>query len=423
MNQDDQRKDSLSMVSSADNSRSAVSKRWTVLLAGFLLALMGGLSYTWGVNIRPIAQRFGWSTVLATAPFTMFMVVFAIAMVPAGKLQDKFGPRRVAGAGALLFVAAYGLSALVGRFPSAGWLIATYGVLGGIACGLTYACVAPPVRKWYPDRPAFAVSVSVMGFGLAALFFAPLKAAVLIPRFGIEGMFLIEAAMTGSVSILAACLIRNPPSGLADLPHAATRSAQHVRDASPTEMVHDPVFWLLWAGLALVVAGGLMSIGLIPSFGSLVLGLTPSRAALATSVFAGVNGFGRPLAGFMGDRFGSGRVMIVTCTLEAAAFFLFTTVATDRLSLYIMSAFLGWGMAATLALFPTLTASRFGTAHLGVDYGFVFTAFGVGALAPTVGALVYDATGSYAPVFFSAGVLAATALALFVVLRRKYHVA
>ncbi len=97
-------------------------------------------------------------------------------------------------------------------------------------------------------------------------------------------------------------------------------------------MVHDPVFWLLWAGLALVVAGGLMSIGLIPSFGSLVLGLTPSRAALATSVFAGVNGFGRPLAGFMGDRFGSGRVMIITCTLEAAAFFLFTTVATDPLS-------------------------------------------------------------------------------------------
>ncbi len=187
MNQGDQRKDSLSMVSPADNSRSAVSKRWTVLLAGFLLALMGGLSYTWGVNIRPIAQRFGWSTVLATAPFTMFMVVFAIAMVPAGKLQDKFGPRRVAGAGALLFAVAYGLSALVDRVPSAGWLIATYGVLGGIASGLSMPVWLLLFES--VSRPtAFAVSVSVMGFGLAALL-CTLKAAVLIPSSGSRGCF------------------------------------------------------------------------------------------------------------------------------------------------------------------------------------------------------------------------------------------
>lgn len=423
MNQIDSHKDSCPAEVPTGNYVAVMRTRWIIPLAGFLLALMGGLSYTWGVNVRPLAERFGWSTVVATLPFTVFMVVFAIAMVPAGKLQDKFGPRRVAAVGAFLFAAAYGLSALVGRFPSAGWLMVTYGVLGGTACGFTYACVAPPVRKWFPDRPAFTVSLSVMGFGLAALLFAPLKASTLIPRFGLEGMFLIDAILTGSTCLVAALLIRNPPQGLALVQKSGAGSAKAVDDIPPAVMIHHPVFWLLWAAFALMVAGGLMSIGLIPSFGSLVLGLTPSRAALATSVFAGVNGFGRPLAGCLGDRLGSMRVMIITSVLEVGAFLLFTTVAIDHLSLYVMSAFLGWGLAATLALFPSITALCFGTANLGVNYGLVFTAFGIGALAPTVGALVYDATGSYDPVFFAAGILAIGALALFMVLQRKYHVA
>jgi OFA family oxalate/formate antiporter-like MFS transporter len=404
-----------------DKPGMAIKTRWIIPLAGFLLGLMGGLSYTWGVYVSPLADRFGWSTGAAVLPFTVFMVVFAIAMVPAGRLQDRLGPRRIASAGALLFFAAYGLAALVGRFPFVWWLTTSYGVLGGIACGLTYACVAPPVRKWFPDRPAFAVSTSVMGFGLAALVFAPLKAAVLIPRFGIEATLLIDALMTSVVSLAAAGMLRNPPVGYA-VP--VTRSAvvvQDPHDVAPRDMARSPIFWLLWTALALVVAGGLTSVGLIPSYGKLVLQLTPARAAIATSVFAGFNGFGRPLAGYLGDRFGSVRVMIVTCIIQAITFLLFTTLAVDRATLYMTAALLGWGFAATLALFPTMTSNSFGTRHLGVNYGFVFTAFGVGALGPTAGAAVSDVTGSYAPVFVSAGILAGLALVLFVILNRRFH--
>ena len=404
-----------------DKPNMAVKTRWTVPLAGFLLGLMGGLSYTWGVYVGPLADRFGWTTAAAMLPFTVFMVVFAIAMVPAGRLQDRLGPRRIASAGALLFFAAYGLAALVGRFPFVWWLTASYGVLGGIACGLTYACVAPPVRKWFPDRPAFAVSTSVMGFGLAALVFAPFKAAVLIPRFGIEGTLLMDALMTSIVSLAAASMLRNPPVGYAVPVTRSTVAFQAPRDLAPRDMTRSPIFWLLWTALALVVAGGLTSVGLIPSYGKLVLQLTPASAAIATSVFAGFNGFGRPLAGYLGDRFGSVRVMIVTCVIQAITFLLFTTLAVDRGTLYMTSAFLGWGFAATLALFPTMTSNSFGTRHLGVNYGLVFTAFGVGALAPTVGATVFDVTGSYMPVFASAGVLAGLALVLFVVLNRRFH--
>ena len=158
-----------------------LTSRWRVPFGGFLLALMGGVSYSWGVFIIPLMEKYNWSKAQATLPFTVFMVVFAIVMVPAGRFQDKAGPRKTSMFGSVLFFLAYGLASLIDRIPSLWWLVITYGIIGGIACGLTYASVAPPVRKWFPDKPGLAVSLAVMGFGLSALLFAPLKVDYLIP--------------------------------------------------------------------------------------------------------------------------------------------------------------------------------------------------------------------------------------------------
>jgi len=397
--------------------------RWRIPFAGFLLGLMGGLSYTWGVYINPLVERFGWTTAMSALPYSVFMVVFALFMVPAGRLQDKLGPRRVASAGAILFFTSYGLAALVGRLPQLWWLVLTYGVIGGAACALTYSSVSPPARKWYPDRPGLAVAVAVMGFGLGALFFAPIKAAILIPRLGIEGTLLVDAVMASVVSLFAAGLMCNPPSGRIPPVPVARKVVAVRREALPGEELRSPVFWVLWSTMALVVAGGQLSIGLIPSYGKLVLGLTPTKAALATSAFAAFNGFGRPVAGYLGDRFGAMRVMIFTCVLQSVTFLLFPIIAVSQITLYMAAACLGWGFAATLALFPTLTSICFGVEHLGVNFGLVFTAFALGAFAPTAGSLVYDATGTYTPVFMAAGVLAAAGLVLSVVLHRKYELA
>lgn len=198
---------------SAAAGADAPAPRWRIVLAGFLLALMGGMSYAWGVLVLPLMDRFGWSKAEAALPFTVFLVVFALAMVPAGRLQDRLGPRAVATAGALLYFVAYAGAALIGHVHSVWWLVATYGVLGGIACGLTYACIAPTARKWFPDKPALAVSTAVMGFGLAALVLAPLKSEYLIVVHGIEGTFLVIGAATLVVDLLAARLLRNPPEG------------------------------------------------------------------------------------------------------------------------------------------------------------------------------------------------------------------
>ena len=176
----------------------------------------------------------------------------------------------------------------------------------------------------------------------------------------------------------------------------------------------------MWLVMALVCAGGLICIGLIPSYGKLVLGLTPVKAALAMSIFTGFNGFGRPVAGLFGDRFGAVKVMIITYTIQSIIFLSFHIFAATLPILYIASALLGWGYAVTLALFPALTSICFGTKHLGVNYGILITAFGVGGLAPAVGSWLFDTTGSYTSTFISAGIMAGISVVLCVVLKKKY---
>jgi OFA family oxalate/formate antiporter-like MFS transporter len=394
----------------------APTPRWHIVLAGFLLALMGGMSYAWGVLVLPLMARFGWSKAEAALPFTVFLVVFALAMVPAGRLQDRLGPRVVATAGALLYFVAYAGAALIGQVHSVWWLVASYGVAGGAACALTYACIAPPARKWFPDKPALAVSTAVMGFGLAALVLAPFKSEYLIVVHGIEGTFLVIGAATLVVDLLAARLLANPPEGWSPPGASPTATAGPALDLAPSQMARTARFWIIWLAFAAVISGGLVAIGLIPAYGR-TIGLDSAQAALAISVFAAFNGFGRPLGGLLADRHGVLPVMLATYAVQAAVLLGFAQYAQTLPALYAAAALLGWSFAVTLGLFPVLTSSCFGVRHLGANYGLVFTAFGAGALVPLWASWLHDRSGSYGPAFFAAGVLAVLGLVSCIVLR------
>lgn len=398
--------------------------RWKVVFAGFILALMGGVSYSWGVLVIPMMEEYGWIMTEATLPFTVFLVIFSIAMIPAGRLVDRLGPRRIATIGAIIFFISYSLSALVTHFPHHWWLMITYGVIGGIGCGLTYASVAPPIRKWFPDNPGLAVSFAVMGFGLSALIAAPIKANYLVPTHGIEGTFFILAFVTSVMTLIGAFLIGNPPSDWSPLGSNSEKKIKDTirirRELTPREVIRDTSFWVTWSAFALVAGGGLSSLGLIPTYGQRIIDLTPAESALAISIFAGFNGFGRPLAGFLGDRYGYLRVMTVTYAIQTITLLSFPFLVTSGVMLYLSSALIGWGLAVTLALFPALTSINFGARNLGVNYGLLFTAFGAGSAASSIGAWLFHISGSYSPIFLTTGIMAGISVVLCLILRRKY---
>lgn len=401
-------------------------QRWTILLGGFLLSLVGGMSYAWGSFVVPLVNDWGWSASEATLPLTVLIIVFALTMIPAGWLQDKFGPRKIAAAGAVLFLVGYSLASLLRYVPSHTWLISTYGIIVGLACGLTYACIAPTARKWFADRPGFAVSIAVMGFGLAAVALAPLK-KVMIEIWGVNGTLLILGIIVFVVALLGASLIKNPSANWVPPPSVKRKKrVQPVRaaiaqDMTPKVFIRTPIFYGLWLALAAVIGGGLTAIGLLSPYGEIAVGLSPTRAALAVSLFSLVNGLGRPFAGWLADRIGALHVMIIVYVIQALVFISFPWLATSFALLLLCSFFLGAGYAVTFALFPVVVAARFGTRHLGINYGLVFSAFGFGALTGFAGSKLLDITGSFTPAFLLAGVSTIIGLIILIVLRRPLH--
>jgi OFA family oxalate/formate antiporter-like MFS transporter len=110
--------------------------------------------------------------------------------------------------------------------------------------------------------------------------------------------------------------------------------------------------------------------------------------------------------------------MIITYTIQAIVFIALPWVAVNLWLLILCSLLLGIGYATTFALFPVLVASGFGSKYLGINYGLVFSAFGIGALTSLLGSWLHDITNSYSPAFILAGATTVIGLLLLVILRR-----
>jgi OFA family oxalate/formate antiporter-like MFS transporter len=397
-------------------------ERWIVLVGGFLLSLMGGISYAWGSFVLPLVQDWGWTTAQANMPFTVMIIVFSLAMIPAGWLQDNYGPRKVALAGSVIFLVGYSLAALMRFYTNPLWLTLTYGIGVGIACGLTYSTIAPTARKWFSDRPGFAVSIAVMGFGLAAVVFAPLKKGM-ISYWGVDGTLFVIGIFVSIVALIGARLVKNPPEDWNPPKTKETKKEKkEVINVKPREFIKTPRFYMLWLALASVIGGGLTAIGLLTAYGELELGLVPAFAALAVSFYSLANGLGRPVMGWLADRWGTIKVMIGVYTIQAAVFLIFPLAATTPLTLFICSLLLGLGYASTFALFPVVVAAASGTKHLGMNYGLVFSAFGLGAITSLIGSWLLDITGSFNSAFLLAGFATVFGLILLIILHQKFFI-
>jgi OFA family oxalate/formate antiporter-like MFS transporter len=116
---------------------------------------------------------------------------------------------------------------------------------------------------------------------------------------------------------------------------------------------------------------------------------------LLVAVLAVGNALGRVIAGIVSDKIGGIRTMLIVFIAQAVmmgALAFSHTVAT----LVPVAAAVGFCYGANLSLFPSTTAGFFGTKNLGVNYGLVFTAWGVGGVfGSMVAGSIVDSAGSY----------------------------
>ncbi len=381
--------------------------RWLAVIGGVSMNLALGSLYAWSVFVSPLEAEFGWSRTQTSWVFTIAIVTFAVSTVFAGRIQDVRGPRICAAIGATLV----GLGFVLGSFTSSlPYLYIAFGFVVGLGNGFGYATPIPVGSKWFPDKRGLVVGLMVAGYGGGSAIFAPVATALIgavgwRPTFQILGVILFAMGMVGT------WLLRNPPEGYRPegwTPTAASERTQ--RDVPSGEMLGLPSFYFLWIAYCLGTTAGMMTISQLVPFAQSA-GMSATAAALAVTVGAVGNAAGRIASGWLSDLVGRLTTLRIMILLSAFAMPALYTWREQALLLYLFVVVVYWCFGTQLSVFASTSADFFGTKHLGLNYGLLFTAYGVaGLLGPIIAAGVFEAFGDYRFAFFIAAGLAVVAL-------------
>jgi OFA family oxalate/formate antiporter-like MFS transporter len=384
----------------------AENRGWIVTFAGTGINLALGVLYAWSVISKQITKEWGWNETQAALPYSVAIIVFAIMMVPAGRMQDKYGPRLVATLGGILC----GIGFIVASLgQSITGMVIGFGILAGAGIGCGYASATPPAVKWFPPaRTGLIAGLVVAGFGLASVYIAPL-ANYLLSGFGIQSTFLVLGIAFLIAVVILSQLLKNPPPGYKPGGNPAPAKAGSAPKATAaaadyewTEMVRTPQFFLLWIMFVFGAGAGLMIIGKLAKIVDLQAGI--KAGFIFVAMLAVGNAAGRIVAGVLSDKIGRIWTMFTVFVFQAVLMFFLRGLDTYG-TLFLASVLIGFNYGANLSVFPSATKDYFGLKNFGVNYGFVFTAWGVGGiLGPMLSGQIFDSSKNFNDAYLIAAV-------------------
>lgn len=394
--------------------------RWWRVVGGLSMNMALGTLYAWSVFVAPLEKDFHWTRSQTSTAFTIAVAVFALTFIAAGRLQDKFGPFWVSITGGVLVSLGFFLCSYT---QSLTWLYVCFGVIGGLGNGFGYATPIPVMAKWFPDKRGLAVGLAVGGYGGGSAIFGPLASKVLIPTYGWRATFMILGGLFFVMTVFGSYLLKNPPSGYRPAgwtPAPATaKSAATIYEFAPREVLHTPTFYIMWLAYALGASAGLMVISQLVPFAK-SQGVASDLLATMTLVVAAVgNAGGRILSGWLSDALGRLNVLRLMIAISIFAMPLLYLAGTNVTLLYTMVFVVYWCYGTQLSVNASTTSDFWGTRNAGINYGLLFSAWGVaGIIGPRIAGQLFDRFKNYQAAFYTAAVLSAAAFVLELLARR-----
>jgi len=385
--------------------------RWWRVVGALLMNLSLGSLYAWSIFVAPLEKEFGWSRADTSWIFTIAVFVFGMSFVIAGRLQDKLGPFKISVIGSI----GLSLGFIMASFTnSLGWIFFTFGGIMGFGNGFGYATPIPVLSKWFPDRRGLAVGLAVAGYGGGSAILAFIGPPMLV-GLGWRGTFLWLGIGFFVATIIGAFLLQNPPAGyrpegwVPPPPSAKAKVVATTYDYPPSEMVRTPQFPLMWIGYCLGAAAGLMTISQLIPFARSV-GLPATAATLTLLIGAFGNAGGRIFSGWLSDAIGRLQTLRLMILVSALGMFVLANL-TSIGPIFVLLFVVYYCYGTCLSVFPSTTADFFGTKNLGVNYGWIFTAWGVaGIVGPMIAGYMFRTYKSYTGAFYTAGILAVISL-------------
>ncbi|MGP8049696.1 MAG: oxalate/formate MFS antiporter [Desulfobaccales bacterium] len=362
---------------SKENYQSYIGKPWVQLVAGVVgMMMISSLQYAWTLFVPSFTETFKWSLPAVQLAFTLFIIFMTYLAPLTGYLLDRFGTRLFFTLAA--FCVGIGWSAL-GLVHSLSALYCFYG-LAGVGASFVYTGGIATSLKWFPQRRGLASGVMAAGFGSGAAPLIPLFGHLLATH-GYGPTFLWTGIGFGVILLIVAQVLRFPSEALTAGVSASPAAAPKVeeRGLTPMEMLQTPQFYLIYVIFVAMASGYLMVTAQTKPFAK-DLGLTANIVILAITLGSIANGLGRVVWGYLSDKLGRENAMAVDFLIAAVAVALLPVMGRNPSFFVLLTAVAMFSFGPIFAFFPPITADRFGTAYLATNYGFVYSAKGIGGI-------------------------------------------
>lgn len=357
----------------------------------FIFGLPGVLRQHWQQEFGAGGSAVGGTVFFILMGATCFMYL-------CGRLQEKYGPGRMAFIGALLCGgSSIWLSQAENMTEVNFWAFSV-----GVSSAFVYLPGLTVVQRWYPEKRGLVAGFFNMSFGLSAAAMSPVFSVFLL-EWGYEALTLAAGFTALAIGVIASTLIRFPESD--PLPPGSMAPVA-LPGRSVAEALKSREFWCLWLTWVFAGAAGASMLVLATGFG-LSRGLNITHAVILLTSFNLTNGCGRLISGYFSDRIGRSRIMTVSFATAGLAYLILPHIMGLWLWA-LLAAVIGFAFGTQFAVSGPLAGDCFGMAHFGAIFGLIFTAYGFlsGPLGPWLSGYILDITqGNYTLVFSYLGLM------------------
>ena len=437
------------MSSKIKDVETKVMNRWIVVMGAIAIQIALGAIYAWSAFTTPLqSEAFGFSKTMTQAIFSTGLATFGICTIIGGRLQKKYGPMKISLLGGFLLGLGYLIGGLVGNnFPLK---LIGIGLIGGAGIGLAYVVPIGVGIKWFPDKKGLVSGLAVAGFGFGAFLWILMANPPSI--LGISGLIDTTTYTIANVDmafkiygiaflilvILGSFVMKNPPEGWKpkgwDPPVEKDASGNTKKEIAfvPKEMLRRKQFYMLWLMFFIGALAGLMVIGNIQNFAinevdgfanpnNLFFAEATDIAVIGAAVCLPIfNGGGRIAWGKISDTIGRKKALISMFIFQGIMMGIFFYTTSNPLFFYIAASLIGFNFGGNFALFPAATADTFGSETVGLNYGYVFTSYGLGGIVgPILAGAVQDAEMSFTYAFYPAAFMCFIAAAIALLYNSK----
>ena len=377
-----------------DSARPESAYAWMRLTASLVLMTLGGVAMYGVVVVLPLVQAdFGVTRAEASLPYTLTMIGFGFGGILMGALADRFGVMVPVLFGGLML--GVGLI-LAGNAATLTQFALAHGVLAGfLGCSATFAPLVADTSLWFNRRRGIAVAIAISGNYVAGTLWPPILQHF-FDQSGWRATYIGVGIFSIAVMVPLAWMLRQRPPAIDTTgTSAAERKAERPRDLSPNALL----VLLSIAGLACCVAMSMPQVHLVAY--CIDLGYSAQRGAEMISLMLGFGIISRLAFGWVSDRIGGLRTLLLGSALQGTALLLYLPF-DGLVSLYIVSALFGLFQGGLVPAYPIIVREFFPPREAGTKVAIVLTATLLGmALGGWLSGAIFDLTGSYRAAFIN----------------------